>query len=160
MRFFPALAAFISVCLTGIAGYAQVPSVLSVTAIGEVPGIKQAELPGFLADAMNADPKARFKFTPAVEPQVPPDRIEWRFKPNAYAFGVSRYLGPGRSTSENLFGVHRLCSVEGRLFRAGLYQKLVFGQLELNGGKADAGLMGFIRQQTTTLLDDAVGGPE
>ncbi len=156
------LAAIAAILLSGwgFAAQAQGPANLSVTAIGEVPGIKPADLPGFLADVMNAAPHNPVKFSPAVEPRAPADRIEWRFKPNAYAFGVSRYLGPGRSTAENLFGVHRICSVEARLFRAGLYQKLVFGQLELSGGANDQGLIRFVQQQTGILLDGSSGGPE
>jgi len=152
--------AAIMLSVWGFAAQAQGLASLSVTAIGEVPGIKPADLPGFLADVMNATPKARLKFTAALGSAAPADRIEWRFKPNAYAFGVSRYLGPGRSTAENLFGVHRLCSVEARLFRGGLYQKLVFGQLELSGGANDQGLIRFVQQQTGILLDEASGGPE
>ena len=160
MRIVGIAAAAIVLCLMGFSASAQGPAILSVTAIGEVPGIKPADLPGFLADVMNAAPKARFKFTAALDSAAPADRIEWRFKPNAYAFGVYRYLGPGRSTAENLFGVHRLCSVEARLFRGGLYQKLVFGQLELSGGANDQGLIKFVQQQTGTLLDESGGGPE
>ncbi|WP_044561793.1 hypothetical protein [Azospirillum sp. B4] len=138
---------------------------LAVTAIGELPGFQPREVAPFLAIVMNTAGKntpgggqsfAAVGPIPSAPPdRAAPDRVEWTFRPNPYAGGASRTLGPPRSTASRLFGVHRLISVELRLYRDGRYQTQVFGQVEVQGGRRDADLQTFVCDMTRRLLDAA-----
>ncbi|MEA1672242.1 hypothetical protein [Nitrospirillum sp. BR 11163] len=129
--------------------------VLAVTAVGDLPGFLPQEVAPFLAIVMNTagmnTPGGGQSFIAAGSPA--PDRVEWTFRPNPYAGGASRSLGPPRPASARLFGTHRLISVELRLYRGGRYQAQVFGQVEVQGGRRDADLQTFVSDMTRRILD-------
>ncbi|TWB56381.1 hypothetical protein [Nitrospirillum viridazoti] len=136
--------------------------VLAVTAVGDLPGFLPREVPPFLAVVMNTAGKntpgggQSFVAAGAATPDgAASDRVEWTFRPNPYAAGASRSVGPPRSAAGRLFGTHRLISVELRLYRGGRYQAQVFGQVEVQGGRRDADLQTFISDMTRRILDAA-----
>lgn len=130
---------------------------LVVTALGDLPGFLPQEVAPFLATVMTTagvnTPGGGQSFVAAG--LSAPDRVEWTFRPNPYAGGASRTLGPPRSAASRLFGVHRLLSIELRLYRGGRYQTQVFGQVEVQGGRRDADLQTFVCDMTRRLLDAA-----
>ncbi|MEE3624544.1 hypothetical protein UCD39_11160 [Nitrospirillum sp. BR 11752] len=139
-----------------VEGWAQ-DRALAVTVIGDLPGFQPQAAAPFLAIVMNTAGKN----TPGggqtffAADGAAPDRVEWTFRPNPYAGGASRTVGPPRSAASRLFGVHRVLSVELRLYRDGRYQTEVFGQAEVQGGRRDAELQTFVSDMTRRLLDAA-----
>ncbi|MDE1147080.1 MAG: hypothetical protein PW843_10740 [Azospirillaceae bacterium] len=138
------------------AGWAQAAA-LPVTVVGDLPGFLPREAAPFLATVMTTagmnTPGGGQSFIPAG--LAAPDRVEWTFRPNPYAGGASRSVGPPRSSAGRLFGVHRLISAELRLYQGGRYQTEVFGEAEVQGGRRDADLQTFVCDMTRRLLDAA-----
>ncbi|MDZ5650383.1 hypothetical protein [Nitrospirillum sp. BR 11828] len=130
---------------------------LAVTAQGDLPGFQPQEVAPFLVMVMSTagqnTPGGGQTFFAAGFAAA--DRVEWTFRPNPYAGGASRSIGPPRPTADRLFGRHRLMSVELRLYRGGRYQTQVFGQVEIQGGRRDADLQTFICDMTRRVLDAA-----
>ncbi len=101
---------------------------------------------------MNAAQPGGRHFVPAPAGAAPSgDYVLWTFKPNPYAGGAIRRIGP--PSLDTLFGVHRYLSVELRLFDDGVYQRLVSGEVRMQGGADDPDLSANISKLTHLLLD-------
>lgn len=125
---------------------------LAVTAVGVLPGFKLAEAPQYIAAQMAKTGVAGWAFVPAPtgEPQAA-DRIEWRFRLNPYAGGGIRQIIPIPSL-QRFFGVHRLISVEVRLYLGDEYQTMNFGEATIQGGARDQDLAALVTKLTQNLL--------
>ncbi len=132
---------------------------VAVSVEGWVPGFERGELQPFIAAQMNAAGLAGWHFVPAPANAAPePDRVEWRFKPNPYAGGLT-YRHPGILREiDKIFGSHRLVSVEVRLYRNGDYQLLESAQPTIQGGSRDADLQKQIVDLTKSLESAANPG--
>jgi hypothetical protein len=127
---------------------------LTVDALGTPPGFKPADLPRYLAARMQEAGLAAWQFAPAAEHAAPsPDRVEWRFRLNPYAGGHLREFIPV-PTLQRLFAVHRLITVELRLYLDGEYQTATLGQATIQGGPDDKNLAAFVVQLSQQLLDE------
>jgi len=136
---------------------AAAPSALVVTAVGELPGFKTSDLPGYLALQMgSADlPEWRFESQPAVAAK-PADWVEWRFWLNPYVRGDLRRVIPIPSVSR-AFGDQYLISAELKLYLGGQYQTMVFGQTPIQGGPEDPALAAFVIDLSRSLLGPTGG---
>jgi hypothetical protein len=130
------------------------PTMLSVEAKGELPGFRAQDVPQYLANQMTAAGVKNWTF---AAPRAPdgrsPDRVEWLFRPDPYAGGGIRQFFPMPSV-RRLFGERHLISVEVRLYLAGQYQTLSFGQMTIQGSAQDLVLGAFIHQTTQNLLGE------
>ena len=132
---------------------------VAVSVEGWVPGFEKGELQPFVAKQMNEAGIAGWHFASAGTGTAPaPDRVEWRFKPNPYAGGLT-YRHPGILREiDKIFGSHRLISVEVRLYRNGEYQLLESAQPTVQGGPRDADLQKQIVALTKSLESAANPG--
>jgi hypothetical protein len=129
---------------------------LTVVVQGWVPGFGKPELPPFIANEMNEAGVADWRFVPAASDAQPaPNRIEWRFKPNPYAGGITLHRPGGEREIDQTFGVHRPISVEVRLYLNGEYQLLESAQPTLQGGARDRDLQQEIISLTRMLSNAA-----
>ncbi len=137
------------------------PDTITVFVEGWVPGFERGELQPFIAKEMNTAAVTGWHFAPAPSHAVPaPDRVEWRFKPNPYAGGLTeRHTGVEREI-DKIFGTHRLLSVEVRLYRHGEYQLLESAQPRVQGGPRDADLQKQIVDMTKSLESASNPGAE
>jgi len=128
---------------------------LVVEASGSVPGIKDSDLPRYLAGHMMAAKLPGWRFVAsAVNAPPAPNRVQWKFWPNPHAGGSVRYLGPQSPSERNLFLSRRLISIEVRLYLDDQYQRLCFGQARLRGGAEDEALSLTIFKLSWALLGD------
>jgi len=108
---------------------------VAVRATGSVPDLSAADLPGYVAAALNAGHPDRWYFEAAKpESMVPGYRIDWNFKENAYAAGTVRTYGFSRAQMERLIGSRKSLTIEARLFLHGEYQTLVLDHVTLDQG--------------------------
>lgn len=136
------------------AGDGQPPAskTVSVSVKGWVPGFGRGALEPFVANEMDQAAVAGWQFIPApADAAAAPDRVEWRFKPNRYAGGLTyRRTGIVRRI-DKIFGKHRLVSVEVRLYRNGEYELVESAQPTIQGGPRDADLQRQIMDMTRSL---------
>lgn len=134
----------------------RAPETLTIEGSGSLPRFKGDELARYLADKMMQAGISRWRFVAATSNEtLPPNRVQWTFRPNPYAGGRTRYIGPIRSDGASLFDVHRLISAEARLYLDGRYQRLSFGQASVRGGPDDEGLAAMVSNLTNALLSDS-----
>ncbi|MDB5360300.1 MAG: hypothetical protein JWO51_1597 [Rhodospirillales bacterium] len=142
-------------------GQSSAPKTFSVSVKGWVPGFGRGELEPFIAKEMDQAAVAGWHFIPApADAAAAPDRVEWRFKPNRYAGGLTyRRTGIVRRI-DRIFGKHRLVSVEARLYRNGEYELRESAQPTIQGGPRDADLQKQIMDMTRSLESASNPGVE
>jgi hypothetical protein len=127
------------------------PLTLQVEATDTLPGFHLGDLPRYLALHMAEARLADWRFEPAADRGSAPDRVEWKFKLNAYAGGeVRRFARP--HMAERTFAAHRSITIEARLYLNGEYQTLVKKQAVIQGGPDDPDLAAEVTSVTQNLL--------
>ena len=134
-----------------VTGTATASQTLDVEASGGLPGFQRAELEQFLALHMAEARLADWRFAPEPAGAAAPNRIEWRFKLNAYAGGEVRSFGRAR-VAASTFAAHRPITIEARLYLNGEYQTLVEKQAVIQGGANDPDLTAAVIGVTQSLL--------
>jgi hypothetical protein len=130
---------------------ASASTTLKVAAVDTLPGFHLADLPRYLALHMAEAHLTDWRFEPAADHSVAPDRIEWSFRLSPYAGGeVRSFIRP--HLADRTFGVHRPITIEARLYLNGEYQTLVEKQAVIQGGPGDADLAAAIASITENLL--------
>ena len=100
---------------------AAAPLTLQVETSDTLPGFHLRDLPRYLALRMADARLTDWRFEPAADTGLAPNRVEWTFKLNPYAGGeVRNFTRP--HMAERTFGAHRPVTIEARLFLNGQYQ--------------------------------------
>jgi hypothetical protein len=127
------------------------PLTLQVEASDTLPGFHLGDLPRYLALHMAEAQLADWRFEPAADNGAAPDRVEWKFKLNAYAGGeVRKFTRP--HMAERTFAAHRPITIEALLYLNGEYQTLVEEQAIVQGGPGDPDLAAVVVKVTQNLL--------
>jgi hypothetical protein len=130
---------------------AAAPQILQVATSDTLPGFHLGDLPRYLALHMAEAWLADWRFEPAADKGSAPDRVEWKFKLNAYAGGeVRKFIRP--HMAERTFAAHRPITIEARLYLHGEYQTLVEKQAIIQGGPDDPDLAAAVAAVTQNLL--------
>ena len=130
---------------------AAAPLILQVVTSDTLPGFHLGDLPRYLALHMAEARLADWRFEPAADKGSAPDRVEWKFKLNAYAGGeVRKFTRP--HMAERTFAAHRPVTIEARLYLNGQYQVLVEKQVIVQGGPDDPDLAAAVAAVTQNLL--------
>ena len=137
----------------GDAGSSAGNTTLAVATTDRLPGFSRAGLASYVAEQMRDAHLTDWRFQPAAANASPPDRVEWTFKFNPFAGGAVRQIAP-MAEIERMFGVHRLVTIEARLYLGGEYQTVAFGQATIQGGPHDASLAAAIEKVTVLLLGE------
>jgi hypothetical protein len=144
--------------LPGAEAAGEMPKALVIEVSGTLPGFRSGELPGYVAREMSNARLPAWRFDAAPANGAPPNRVEWRFQLNPYAGGGIRMIARMPAV-ERLFGVHRLITIETRLYLDDQYQTEVFGQATIQGGASDRDLAAAVARLTRALLGEAGAYP-
>jgi hypothetical protein len=130
---------------------AGAPLTLQVEAADTLPGFHRDDLPRYLALHMAEARLADWRFEPATDKGLAPDRVEWSFKLNPYAGGeVRNFIRP--HMAERTFAANRSVTIEAKLYLNGEYQTLVERQAVIEGGANDPNLAAAVASVTQNLL--------
>jgi hypothetical protein len=127
------------------------PLTVAIVAQGSLPGVKDADLNGFLADAMNAGVKGPWRFAPAGAAKAP-NRIEWAIRSMASAEGTVRNFGFARSAIERMTGAHQFLSIEVTLYLNGQYQTAAHSEVGATKEAGNPELIADIVRSTQQLI--------
>jgi hypothetical protein len=130
------------------------PRSIAVVTSGVFPGVGASKLNATVLEIERSLGTPAWQFESGAEPSVG-DRIEWHFRPNPFAGGAVRSIGPLLPEIDRLFGVHRKISVEAELFHNGQPQARIFDEWTVQGGASDPALRAGVESLTRQLLADA-----
>ena len=129
------------------------PLAVAVVAQGSLPGVKDADLNRFLAEAMNAGVKGPWHFEPALAGMAKvPNRIEWAIRSMASAEGTVRNFGFARSTIDRMMGAHQFLSIEVTLYLGGQYQTASHSEVSATKEARNPELIADIVRSTQQLI--------
>ena len=129
------------------------PLTVAVVAQGSLPGVIDADLNRFLADAMNAGVKGPWRFEPAPAGVAKtPDRIEWAIRSMASAEGTVRNFGFARSAIDRMMGAHQFLSIEVTLYLNDQYQTAAHSEVGATKEARNPELIADIVRSTQQLI--------